>query len=78
MWLPKVYYSEILLSGKHFEKKKKNGLDFGNEIQPFSFIFVLTKKIKNDGQKYTFYRTADVWSANKYDRQAKMLAEKST
>jgi len=34
----------LLLSGKHFEKKKKNGLDFGNEIQPFSFIFVLTKK----------------------------------
>ena len=36
-------HKKILLSGKHFEKKK-NGLDFGNEIQPFSFIFVLTKK----------------------------------
>jgi hypothetical protein len=60
---------QLLLSAKTYRIRKKKGLisDFG--VQPFLVIFELPHLKVNHEQKYTFFRTADIWPVYKVLKQ---------
>ena len=57
-------YIILLVSAKNFGVKIKLGLIPFWGFSPFGY-FCLWEKIYNHEQKYTFLRTADIWTTNK-------------
>lgn len=61
----------LLVSAKLFLSRLKFRLKTTLGFQPFWLPLLFATKHHNHGQRYTFSRTADVWSANKFARQVK-------
>ena len=54
----------LLVPAKSFFADEKIRLNPVAEVQPFSLPLFLLQNTSNDEQRYTFYRTADVLSAD--------------